>query len=211
MNHEQQLTDYILTKYQPVAILIHGSRSNGYAREHSDWDFAIIVDKETEVGREIIDGANLEIRVLQLPFNEEKIGDKWFAMREGNIKVMHDPQNITQDIIKKVTEFYNKPIQWSDADIYGHKAWYRSHLDGMIDYKNEHEAFFRKLSELYVRSLIYWFNYVRNTYMPQVYLSLPRIQKEDPEHYELLKILSGNYSNEEKIEAGEKIYKRIWK
>lgn len=211
MNQEQQLTEYILKKYSPTAILIHGSRASGYAREHSDWDFAIIVDRDTEVERELIDGANLEIRVLQLPFDEQKIGDKWMALRKENIKVVYDPKNITEDIIEKVTEYYNKPIEWSHADIFGHKAWYRSHIDGMIDYQNDHLAFYRKLSELYTRSIMYWFHYLHNTYMPQVYLSLPRIEKEDPEHYELLKILAGNGTNQEKVTAAEQIYLRIWK
>lgn len=212
MNQEQQLTEYILKKYNPVAILIHGSRASGYAREHSDWDFAILVDKDTEVEREIIDGANLEIRVLKLPFMEDKIiNDKWLALRNANIKVMYDPQDLTAPIIDKVTEYYSRPIKWTSSDIFGHKAWYRSHIDGMADYQNEHLAFYRKLGELYTRSIMYWFHYLHNAYMPQVYLSLPRIQKEDPEYYELLKILAGNGTNQEKIDTAEQIYRRIWK
>ena len=212
MNQEQQLTDYLVKRYNPLTVLIHGSRASGYAREHSDWDFAIIIDKDTEVEREIINGANLEIRVLKLPFEEQKIiADKWLALRKGNIKVVYDPQNVAEPIIEKITEYYNKPIEWTHAEIFGHKAWYRSHIDGMIDYQNDHLAFYRKLGELYTRSIMYWFHYLHNAYMPQVYLSLPRIEKEDPEHYELLKILAGNGTNQEKIEAAEQIYKRIWK
>jgi len=209
MNQEQKLTQYILNKYSPRAILIHGSRANGYAREHSDWDFVILVDKDTEVLREIVDGANIEIRVMKLPFNSESI-DKWLIFRGDNVKVVFDPDNLSPDIINRVTEYYKKPIPLRADDISAHNAWYRSHLDGMIDYKDEQEAFFRKLGELYTRSIMYWFEYLHNTYMPQVYLSLPRIKEEDPEYYKLLQILAGNHTNEEKIEAGEKIHKRIW-
>lgn len=212
MNLEQTLTDHILKKYNPLTILIHGSRASGYAREHSDWDFAILVDKDTEVEREIIDGANIEVRVLKLPFEEQEIiGDKWLALRKGNIKVVYDPQNLSEPIIEKITEYYNKPIEWTKGEIFGHKAWYRSHIDGMIDYQDDHLAFYRKLSELYTRSIMYWFHFLHNAYMPQVYLSLPQIEKEDPEHYELLKVLAGTYTNQEKITATEKIYNRIWK
>jgi predicted nucleotidyltransferase len=209
---EQKLTDHIIQKYNPVAVLIHGSRSNEYAREHSDWDFAIVVHENTEGEREIIDGANIEVRVLKLPFEENNVGyDKWLALRKGNVKVVYDPQNICESIIERVTAYYNTPIKWSQAEIMGHKAWFRSHIDGMLDYQNEQEAFFRKLGELYLRSIQNWFRFLHNTYMPQVYLSLPRIEKEDPEYFALLKILAGNYSNQEKIEAAEEIYKRIWK
>lgn len=122
---EQQLTDYLLKKYSPIAILLHGSRTNGYAREHSDWDFAIIVDKDTEGEREIVGGANIEIQVLKLPFREEDIEKKWLALRNGNVKIMHDPQNICPDIIEKVSEYYAKPMAWTPAEILGHKAQYR--------------------------------------------------------------------------------------
>jgi len=208
---EKQLTDHLLEKYQPIAILLHGSRASGYAREHSDWDFAIIVDKDTQAKREIIDGANVEIQVLKLPFRQEDIEKKWLELRSDNVKITHDPQNICPNIIEKVTKYYAKPMEWTDGEIFGHKAWYRSHLDGMSDYQNDNEMFFRKLGELYTRSIMYWFHFLHNTYMPQVYLSLPRIEKEDPDHYALLKILASNASNEEKIQAGEAIYKRIWK
>lgn len=210
METEQRLVNYLIEKYNPRGILIHGSRATGFAREHSDWDFAIFVDKDVEGDREIIEGQNIEVRVLVLPFDGNKIGDRWLVAREGNVKVVYDPEHILEDIIKKITAYYNEPIVNTEADIIGHKAWYRSQLDGMIDYQNEQEAFFRKLGELYLRTIKYWFNFKHSTYMPQVYLSLPRIQKEDPEHFKLLQILAGNYSNTEKIEAAEKAITSIW-
>lgn len=210
MNIEKNLIDHLIQKYNPLAILIHGSRATEFAREHSDWDFAILVDKNVEGEREIVDGQNIEIRVLVLPFDENKIGDRWMVAREGNVKVVYDPDNLFKDIIKKITSSYNQPLVNSEVDIIGHKAWYRSQLDGMIDYQNEQEAFFRKLGELYLRTIKYWFNFLHNTYMPQVYLSLPRIEKEDPEYFKLIKILAGNHTNTEKIEAAEKAYKAIW-
>ena len=210
MDIEQKLVQHLIEKYNPRAILIHGSRATEFARAHSDWDFAIFVDEDVEGEREIIDEQNIEVRVLVLPFEENKIGDRWLVVREGNIKVVYDPEDMLEDIIKKVTAYYNQPLVNTDIDIIGHKAWYRSQLDGMIDYQNEQEAFFRKLSELYMRTIRYWFNFKHNTYMPQVYLSLPRIEKEDPEHFKLLQILAGNYSNTEKIDAAEKAITSIW-
>jgi predicted nucleotidyltransferase len=210
MEIEQKLVQHLVQKYNPRAMLIHGSRAEGFAREHSDWDFAIFVDKEIEGDREIIEGQNVEVRVLVLPFDENKIGDRWLVVREGNIKVVYDPENILEGIIEKVTTYYNQPLIHTEADISGHRAWYRSQLDGMIDYQNEQEAFFRKLAELYMRTIRYWFNFKHNTYMPQVYLSLPRIEKEDPEHFKLLQILAGNHTNAEKIGAAEKAIKSIW-
>lgn len=208
---EEKLTNHIKEKYNPVAILIHGSRASGYAREHSDWDFAVLVEKDIESDREIIDGANIEVRVLKLPFDENTIPDRWLVLREGNVKVTYDPKNITGVLIEKVTKWYNTPMVWGANEISGHKAWFRSHIDGMIDYQDDHEAFFRKLGELYTRCIMYWYHFLHSAYMPQVYISLPRIEKEDPQYYSLIKILASTASNKEKIEAAEEVYKRIWK
>lgn len=208
-NIEQKLTQYVIKKYNPVAILLHGSRASGNARKHSDWDFAILVNEKISANREIIDDQNIEFRVLVLPLMDE-IENQWLVLRKGNVKILHDPQNKTSEIIEKITTFYNLPREFSEEDIKGHGAWFRSQIDGMIDYKNEQEAFFRKLSELYPRTIMYWFHFIQYTYMPQVYYSLPMIENKDPDYYNYIKILAGNYSSDEKISAAEKIYKRIW-
>ena len=53
---EQKLTQYIIEKYSPLAVLLHGSRASGNERPHSDWDFAILVNEDIKVEREIVDG-----------------------------------------------------------------------------------------------------------------------------------------------------------
>ncbi len=210
MNVEDRLTEYIKLKYNPSAIILHGSRATGFSRCNSDWDFAIIVNHEIETFSEIIEEANIEVRALQLPLND-KIGERWLAIRRDNIKVLYDPDEITNEIIDKVTSFYNTPLVWKDSDIQGSKLWFKSQIDGMSDYKNDQEAFFRKLSELYIRAIQIWFHFIHYTYMPQVYKSLPRIKFEDPEYFNLLKILSNNSSNEEKISSAKEIYKKVWR
>jgi predicted nucleotidyltransferase len=210
---EQKLTQHIIERYSPLAVLLHGSRASGNERTHSDWDFAILVNEKIETEREVIDGQNIEIRVLVVPLPELNDQNKnpWIVLRDGNVKVLFDPSNIALDIIEKVTAFYKLPPHFSETDISSHKAWYRSQLDGMIDYKDEQEAFFRKLSELYPRVIMYWFHFVRHTYMPQVYYSIPIIKKEDPEYFELLEKLASSISNQEKIEIAEQVYNKIWK
>lgn len=210
---EEKLTQYIIEKYSPLAVLLHGSRASGNERTHSDWDFAILVNKGIETEREIIEGQNIEIRVLIVPFPELNDQNKspWIVLRDGNVKVLFDPNNIAKDIIEKVTAFYKTPLHFSETDTSGHKAWYRSQLDGMIDYQNEQEAFFRKLSELYPRVIMYWFHFVRHSYMPQVYYSIPIIKNEDPEYFALLGKLASNISNQEKIDVCEQVYIKIWK
>lgn len=207
---EERLIQYLKEKYNPRAILLHGSRASGNAREHSDWDFAIFVDKEIEGEREIFLGANIEIKVIVYPIAHIK--ELVPTLRKQNTKVLYDPENICPSIIEEVTVLFEKGREPdNEIERSGHSAWMRSHIDGMIDYEDEHLAFFRKLGEFYVRSIMYWFRFLHNEYMPQVYESIPRIKKDDPEYFTLLQVLAGNGSSQEKIKAAEDIRKRIFK
>ena len=158
-------------------------------------------------------GQNIEIRVLIVPIPELNNENKhpWLVLREGNVKVLFDPENIAMEIIDRVTQFYKIPPHFTETDISSHKAWFRSQLDGMIDYQDEQEAFFRKVCELYPRIIMYWFHFDRRTYMPQVYHSIPIIKKEYPEYFEILQKISSNISNQERIDTAEMVYKKIWK
>ncbi len=50
---KEKLIEFIKEKYKPVAIVLHGSRVNGYSREHSDWDFVIFTKENVNPHRDI--------------------------------------------------------------------------------------------------------------------------------------------------------------
>lgn len=208
---EQKITDYIVSKYSPVAIVIHGSRAIGKAREHSDWDYIIFTKEVADSAYEIIFGANLQIKAVKLPVSDEKLSDYKSYLRKGNVKVVFDPEHITEEFITKATELYTKSVEYLPIHNNEARVLFLSYIDSLIDYQHEQEAFFRKLAELYVRVIKYWFHILHHTYMPQVYDALPRIEKEDPEYFQLIKVLASNVPNQEKIAVAEEVYKRIWK
>jgi hypothetical protein len=206
---EEKIRDYLLSKYKPQALLIHGSRANGNHRPGSDWDFAAFVNKPTVQMREIIfETENIDMRIFHIPIIDEEIKKYCFYFHDQNVKVIHDPKNITEDIIKKATLFFNSPRIPTPTEINSGKNRLRILIAGMEDYKDEQEAFFRKLCEFYQWSLTYWFWMIRNSYMQQVYKSLPIIKKEDPDYYNLLQIIAGNGTNDQKIEAAKLIHHR---
>ncbi|MCB9808921.1 nucleotidyltransferase domain-containing protein [Candidatus Nomurabacteria bacterium] len=211
MNKEKILTQHILTKYNPRAIFLHGSRASGHAREHSDWDFAILVDQECETFREIIEGENIEVLPLVMPLDQKTAPWwRWHALRQGNVKIIHDPENLGPELITKVTQHYHEPLEISHERLLSKKARYHTDIDSMIDYKDEPVAFFRKLGAFYERALRFWFEILHKKNMPQVYLSLPEIKEQDPEYFELLNTLAGNSSNEEKIETAQKTLRMLF-
>lgn len=210
---EEKLTNYIKEKYQPLAIMIHGSRANGHAKEHSDWDFVILVDRPVAVEREIVFDQNIEVFDIQYPVNEELIKKYVPEFRSSNVKVVFDPNAICTEIIEKATLLTEKgrPVEeYTGIEKSSHCAWMLSHIDGMIDYKEDQLAFFRKCSEFYVRALQYWFRFKKHTWMLQVYESLPQIKREDPEYFALLEVLAGDTPSNEKIVACKKIQELLF-
>ncbi|HEV7424196.1 MAG TPA: nucleotidyltransferase domain-containing protein [Candidatus Paceibacterota bacterium] len=207
---EQRIVDYLVEKYHPVALLIHGSRANGHAREHSDWDFAMFVSTPVPQTREIIfEKENIDIRIFTVPVDIEKIREYCFYFERQNVRVIFDPEYITEDVIREATKVFNTPITHTPAETIACRARLRVLIDGMIDYQYEQASFFRKLSEFYQYALKYWFLFLNNSYMQQVYKSLPIIATKDKEYFKLLEILSENHTKQEKISAAEKLYERF--
>jgi len=44
---QEIITSHLIETYEPDAIILHGSRARGKAREHSDWDFILLYAKPT--------------------------------------------------------------------------------------------------------------------------------------------------------------------
>lgn len=102
---ENQLVEYIKTKYDPVAIVLHGSRANGMARQYSDWDVVILVNQDKEpTTREIVFGANLELKQIVLPA-ENFIG---FFFRSENTKILLDTDSTAKKLIEEMKKRLKK-------------------------------------------------------------------------------------------------------
>ena len=74
---EEKITTYLKERYSPDAIILHGSRAIGEAREHSDWDFIFLYKSEPTAGafREFIEEQNIEVQSLITPITEENLLD----------------------------------------------------------------------------------------------------------------------------------------
>lgn len=213
-NIEQKIIEYIKETYHPLAILLHGSRANGNARAHSDWDFAIFVKEKIVTKREVLFSvANIEIKQIIYPVLDTDISNIGHQLRKSNVRVVYDPEHICDAVIEQVTTYFEQgrpPEDYDENETIGHAAWMRSQIDGMIDYQHEPLAFFRKSGELYIRVIQYWFRFLKHDWMPQVYEALPRIQKEDPEYYALMEAYVQSHSAQEQILISEKIYVHLF-
>ena len=207
---KEKLIEYLKEKYNPVAIVLHGSRANGNAKEHSDWDFLIFTNLDMDPYREVVLGANIEIKQAVLPIDDDDVRKTFgYFFRKENVEVLYDPENIVGGFLAKNEEKLAKGNAFDEKDRIARYAFLKSSVDGMGDYKDDSIALFAKKTDFYDRAIPAWFRFKHKEFKPSDYIALPRIKKEDPEFYELLEtFVNGNV--DDSIKSGEKMIKLLF-
>jgi hypothetical protein len=126
---EEKLTQYIKEKYNPLAIILHGSRANGRDREHSDWDFLIITEKDMNPHGELVDGNKIDYHQLVHPIPEGK--GLSFMYRVENSKILFDTNNIAQEFILQNDVFVKKGNHFTEIERKARYSFLISALNGI--------------------------------------------------------------------------------
>lgn len=209
MNTEQELTKYLKEKYNPTALVLHGSRANGMSREHSDWDFVMFTKQDVNpLTREIIFGANLELKQIVLPVPEGKF--LGFFLRTENTKILHDPESIAKRIIGLNDARVKEGNQFTQEDRTKRYAFLSSALDGIGDYKDDPLNLFDKKIGFYTKIVDAWFRFKKNEFEPSHYIAFPIIEEEDPEFYALIRDFVAKTDADGLVITGYQIINRLF-
>lgn len=206
---KDKIVKVLKEKYNPSAILLHGSRVSGNEREHSDWDFIFLYKTKDNPGsfRELIDEQNVEVQSVVFPV--EDILDT-FDTKLQYARVMFETENEGTNLITKAKELYLKGFEWTKTWPTGPKLWLQGRVDGMGDSIDSPETFLRYFSQFYVRALNYWY-FLRKEYSQPIYIALPDIEKRDPSYRKLLKEISDiSKTNQERFEIAQKIVNHLF-
>lgn len=211
MNKEKQIVEYLKNTYNPISILLHGSRAVGKNRLNSDWDIFMIFDREIprKGHREEIAGEDVEWKAFNLSTTQENIIDT-FDVYLQFAKVLWEKDQAGSGLLKKARDEYNKGPNLSPDQIKREKQFFYHKILGMKDDKETPYMFLRHLSTLFNRASNMWFEILHNEFAKPYYFAIPTIQEKDPEYYQHLINLCGNGSNEEKISSAEWIYNKLY-
>jgi len=213
MNKETEIAKYLKNTYNPVAILLHGSRATGKNRSNSDWDVIMLFDKEIprKGCREEVVGEDVEWKAFQLPVPEEKIIDT-FDVYLQFAKVLWEKDSTGSELLKKALMVYKNGPNLSDEQIRGEGQFFEHKILGMKDDKDTSYMFLRHLSVLFNRASNMWFEILHNEFAKPFYIAIPIIEEKDPEYYKrLMTLCSNNSSNDEKIVSADWIVKKLFK
>jgi predicted nucleotidyltransferase len=206
---QEKLVSYLKEKYNPVSIILHGSRTNGMARERSDWDFVILVKQELEIiSREILFDANMELKQIVVPVSKDSF--LGFFLRSENVNILYDPESIAEDLIKSNDLKVREGNRFQQSDRIKRYAFLSSALDGIADYSDSPLIFFDKKIDFYTRIVESWFRFFKNEFEPSHYYAFPRIQNEDPEFYQLIENFVNTTDSKSLILIGKKILGRLF-
>jgi predicted nucleotidyltransferase len=210
---DQKIVDFLKENYSPIAILLHGSRAVGKERTHSDWDIIMLFDKEVprKGYREEIDGEDVEWKAFVVPDEGESI-TKIFDVYLQFAKVLWEEKEVGSELLKKASIEYAKgPEPYEEDEIRREKQFFRHKIQGLIDDQDTQYLFFRHLCIIRTLSMRLWFELLNKKFSQPLYLSMPLIQKEDPDFYKhLVSFTDFDTGPETKIGNAKAIFARIF-
>lgn len=176
---QETIINYLKEKYNPDAVILHGSRARGMARDHSDWDFIFLYNTASlhKSGREFFAGQNIEFSVVTLPVLD--ILDT-FSYKLHKAVVLFEKQLEGTSILKEAETIYAEGVHWTEEKIADHKLWFQGRIDGMHDNVDRPEIFYKYFSDIYPRIVNYWYFLKKQTYSEPIYVAVVEIEKEDP-------------------------------
>lgn len=211
MNKEAEIAEYLRNKYSPVAVVLHGSRTVGKNRPHSDWDiFLLFIEKPEQVfNREEIAGEDVEWKALRAPVADDEILDTFGVQLQFAKVLWEDESGVGTGLLKQAASFYAKGIQLTDADKAKYKQYLTHKVNGMEDDIDTPYMFLRHQYAFFERASNWWFE-MHGEYRKPFYIAMPIIQERDPEYYDLLLKISETGSNQEKIVAARTLTSKLF-
>lgn len=202
---QETILNHIKEKYNPDAIILHGSRARGMAREHSDWDFIFLYNStgKHNSGREFFAGQNIEFFAVTLPVQDIL---ETFSFKLHKATVLFERQNEGTSIMAEAKKIYAQGVHWSDEKIADHKLWFQGRINGMRDNVNQPEVFYKYFSDIYPRLFNYWYFLKQHTYSEPIYVAVREIEEKDPAYMSLVsKFTNLENSLDKKVELAEEM------
>jgi hypothetical protein len=200
----EKITHYLCLKFQPKAILLHGSRARRDAFEKSDYDIALISENPEKITPEVYEGKNLDL--FGIPFNQEVLlaGDVplWPCI------ILHDDgDGLGKKIADNTEVIYLKgPHPLSEREVENRRQFSKRLIDRLQGRQSDEMVRQYYLSSFYTRVVRYWCEL--NQVWPQsAHRTLPYISEKDPIFYQLLKDLWTEKEHDITLKIHEYLFK----
>jgi predicted nucleotidyltransferase len=208
---QEKITTYLVEKYHPIAVILHGSRANGNESDTSDWDVMLMVNG----GEKINTTFDFEGEIVDVTSFSKDMSAEDFVLTYGailnNAKILHDIDGVGEKLVVNTQDFSKLPFESTETQINDAKRAMNNVLRRLKSNLNNQPVFFYRLTrDFFPRAYNWWFVYKNKRYSVEPKTGFLLIQKEDPEYYAQLEIIWSNIRNEEKVLAVEKIINNMF-
>lgn len=207
---EEKLKSYLLDKYHPLAIILHGSRASGKNRPHSDWDVNVVVNQDTPTEQTILDGDAIDVEAIRMDVSDDALMD-----RVGNnfhsAKILFDIDGVGENLVRRAQALAEKGRVLSPEEYQSRKSFLFRLINRLVDAGESNPIVFDyQLSKFLQRAVNYSFE-VDGRWSKSIYDAVSDIESKNPELFKELSLITSNISDTEKTECAERIYKIIFK
>jgi predicted nucleotidyltransferase len=202
---ENDILTHLKEMLCPDAIILHGSRARGKERPHSDWDFVLLYNEQTEAksGRLLYQNQNIEYSAITLPVLD--IFETFSAKLQG-AKVLYERNKEGTDLLQQANNFYSRGVHWTPEKIADHKLWVEGRINGMRDNIDNPFLFQKYFSDFYGRVFNYWYWLVANRHSEPIYVAVDEIKEKDPMYFEILgDMVDSSSSSDRRVQLADKI------
>ncbi|OHA92923.1 MAG: hypothetical protein A3D37_01485 [Candidatus Zambryskibacteria bacterium RIFCSPHIGHO2_02_FULL_38_22] len=201
---EELITTYLKEKYNPLAIILYGSRASNKANKDSDWDFVILVENEIEVVIEMIEGQIVDLDVIKLPVSKDELIKQFDGTLQIS-KVVFDTNDIANKLLESIKEVYSKGRNLRAKELENRKNFITRRLNKLESSLENNAMFFFHLGIFFEKAVQYWFEIKKNRWKVAPATALKIVEEEDKNYSDLLGVLYSNLSNQEKLDSARKI------
>ncbi len=208
---EQQLTNFLIQKYDPTGIILYGSRVTGNATPYSDWDIFVFTDKTADGLEDYYQHSEWNGEALEINIYPSKVADDFIldsAMHPvRDMKILFDRSGgLLEQIITRTQEAYAagpKPLTFEQKQVY--KKIITKFVRKIQSRPDDAGHVLFGVGQLYIYAVRYWFE-MRSMWPLPIYEATRYITEHDKDYANLLDILtSRERTPEEKYEAGIQI------
>jgi len=189
--HLNKIRDYLVEKYAPEAILLHGSRLRDDAPDTSDYDIVMIGSNTENVYPHEYESMMLDIDAQPLSTNLLETGSK---VPIWPLKILYDVNRIGEKIYQETEHAYkNGPTPLSDQEWSNRSNYTKRLIDKIKARGDDVSVRHYYLAVFYMRVIRYWFE-KKNKWTVSPYRAFPIIQTEDIDFFvELQNLWTDSY------------------
>lgn len=207
---ERDIVAHLTKIYDPIAIILAGSRASLSFVTGSDWDVYILTNESTTADFEEWEGETLDITLIKHPIDNDFILNTRFHP-EQYLRILSDKSNgVAPLLVQRTLDSYrNGPAEFPE-DEYRRlsKVMYR-HIQKSSMRKDLPGLSYFYLSVFYELALRLFFQ-LQKQWPPSPHVALLHIKEVDNEFYSWLETIFEKRQIEDQLEAAHQIHARLF-